>query len=292
MGFTSPSFYWQNSLYEFQRYRHLLWPAPRPGGLFCVVVLLYTLYRLFKPQPTPSGPTEQRLAQVMGVAILSLALVDRTKAPLYSLMLTPGLCLLAATGVVSMLSQPTRVYPAWAIGVTLAMLLAVESGYAWLREWQTARSTTPYPQIGARIEEAIQREMGSRPVTILGPERWWWALHTHRFYADHNLWGQWRGQFVASNRLPDFGQLVRQAHIELILLSPDQMQGIKLFPELVEEQYWEFIAHCTTPLHLIEDATYGRIEVLRVRAVCIARQKSFVQGRKELIWMPISTLAP
>jgi hypothetical protein len=46
------------------------------------------------------------------------------------------------------------------------------------------------------------------------------------------------------------------------------MQGIKLFPALVEAQYWNFVARCTTPLTTIDDPTYGRIELLRVKPVC------------------------
>lgn len=268
IGFSSLNFYGQNLLNEFQRYRHLFWPSPRPGGLFCALVLIYIIYRMVKAQPTPSGFTEQRLARGMGLAILCLALVDKTKAPIYLLMITPGLCLLAASGVVSVLSHRPSSRWAWAAGVILALLLAVESGYAWLREWQAARTTTPYLEIGARIDAVIQQELGRQPAIILGPERWWWALHTHRYYADHNLWGQWRQQEMASDRLPDFAQLVQQAHIDLLLRSRDQMQGIKLFPALVEAQYWNFVARCTTPLTTIDDPTYGRIELLRVKPVC------------------------
>src|SRR5207245_1498120 len=120
-----------------------------------------------------------------------LIVVDSTKTPLYAIAVLPTICL-ALSGCWSRIvawglarGYAARIAVAL-LSLALLVLLANDSLAAWQVDFAESGEVTPYLALGERIDTALVPE-----AAVLGPERWWWALHTHRYRSLRALWFQW-----------------------------------------------------------------------------------------------------
>jgi hypothetical protein len=121
-----------------------------------------------------------------------------------------------------------------------------------------SRLVTPYLSAGAQIDSALP-SVG----VVLGPERWWWALHDHPYISLRSLWFQW----VASDRLgmhPEFTDLAARWQPESVVVNNNIRNDLLAFPTTLQDQFWRFIQQCTTQVAEIDDPTYFETQIYRV----------------------------
>jgi hypothetical protein len=102
---------------------------------------------------------------------------------------------------------------------------------------------------------------------ILGPERWWWALHGHSYISLRNLWFQWS----ASGGTLEFVDLVTWSQADSLIVNDNVRGDVLDFPEALQRQFWTFLSTCTTPLTALNDPTYLQIEVYAITRPCAVR---------------------
>ena len=120
---------------------------------------------------------------------------------------------------------------------------------------QAAR-VSQYLGVGLQLEEALPP--GGR---ILGPERWWWALHDHPYASLRSIWWQW---WADADQNKEFATWVTSTQADAIIVNDNIRDDIHAFPEPLQQQFWAFVSTCTTPVLDLTDASYLRIEVDRI----------------------------
>jgi hypothetical protein len=94
---------------------------------------------------------------------------------------------------------------------------------------------------------------------VLGPERWWWVLHTHPYLSLRGVWWQW-----SSSPGPTFVDGVSWADADNVVVNDNVRDDLLLFPESVQRRFRTFLSMCTTRSVEFSDETYFGIEVYRV----------------------------
>jgi hypothetical protein len=198
------------------------------------------------------------LASCAGV----LVVLDQTKTPLYASVLVPPICLALAAGWSDLLRWLWQRPRAWLGGVaaaaTVGLLLAVIAD--GLRAYDVDRSesaqVTPYASVGRQIEAALPADG-----VVLGPERWWWAVHTRPYVSLRSLWFQWQSQDGAVS----FTDLLKRWQPRSVIVNNNVRGDIQAFPAALQEQFWAFIGSCTRLVGGVDDPTYFDVQVYAVR---------------------------
>ena len=254
----------QSVLSEPERYRHLL-DAPWLLVIGIWPALAYIAWR--SRQPRALGDRLLLLGTFVFAA--GLAVVDRTKVPLYAILLLPSVSVGIAAATVALLTAAWRpgqvVLRVVVSGIALitAASLVAESVSAYKRELTAADEVTPYLSYGQRIDAFL--EPGA---AVLGPERWWWALHDHPYTSLRSLWFQWAAAANQTGRTPDFADWVVGSGAEHLIVNNNVRDDIRAFPEPLQRQFWSFMDHCTTQLADMDDANYRVIEIYRINDTC------------------------
>ena len=262
-------FYGDNLWHEYRRYSRLVWPKPWPGSLVCAALLLYGCWQGLR-WSTLTHPAERWLVSSLGVNLLGLALIDSTKSPLYALVLWPGLCIYAAATVQRILHWrravrlPLRILSLRTGGVQLLLiglvaLLLLEGAYVWRRQWQESKSVTAYSMVAEQLRTAIPAD-----AVVLGPTRWWWALHHQPYYALSNLWAQWLVMHQSTGADSHLATLINTMQIDQLVIVPAEMGELKLYPTMLQSEFDHFLATCTNPVTVIHTPTYEPIAVLKI----------------------------
>ena len=254
--FLRPGFYVDNVLSEWTRYAHLA-PVSFSTWLLCV-----------GPAPAALGlarrgrPGDRVLLASLAIFAAALALLDQTKVPLYSVLLVPSICLVLAAGASAFLGWARRggrpIWPGVAAGVVALGMLGVglDGLDAYRLDWDAATRVTPYLAFGQQIRAAIPA--GS---VVLGPERWWWALHEHRYLSLRSLWFQWSAAAAAAQEPPHFADWVRRAQADRVIVNINVRADVNAFPDALQAQFWDFLERCTTRVADLDDPTYFETEV-------------------------------
>jgi 4-amino-4-deoxy-L-arabinose transferase-like glycosyltransferase len=257
--FLRPGFYIENMLSEWTRYVHLA-PTTLSTGVLSfglVPALGYLAWR---------RSTGDRLLLFSLVTFTAaLTLLDQTKVPLYSILLLPSICLMLAAAVTSLLGWAWRGRCWVCLRTTLGALalaallgLAVEGAAAYRRDWDEANRVTPYLALGQQLEAAIPPG-----ALVLGPERWWWALHEHRYVSLRSLWFQWSA-VARSQGTPRFIDWVTRAQPDSVIVNVNVRADVQAFPEVLQTQFWSFVDRCTTLVADLDDATYFDTQIYTV----------------------------
>jgi hypothetical protein len=147
-----------------------------------------------------------------------------------------------------------------AVLLGLGIIVATESLHAYQVYLQQASQVSQYLGVGLQLEDALLPDS-----SVLGPERWWWALHDHPYASLRSVWWQWSVQASAEpGRLPQFASWVASTHADAIIVNDDIRDDVRHFPEAVQQQFWAFVSMCTTPVLDLTDASYLKIEVDRI----------------------------
>jgi hypothetical protein len=255
-----PGFYVENVLSEWTRYAHL---APTSLSTWLLVVGLAPAVVSLAWR---KGPGDRILLSSLATFAAALTLLDQTKVPLYSVLVVPSICLIVAVGMSALLGWARRSRrPIWlrlAPGlVALAVLtgIGLEGLAAYRLDWDEASQVTAYVSLGEQIEAAVPP--GS---PIFGPERWWWALHDHRYVSLRSVWFQWSAAAAEARSEPRFVDWVSWAQPERVIVNINVRADVQAFPDNLQAQFWRFIERCTSQVAVLDDPTYFETEVYEV----------------------------
>jgi hypothetical protein len=247
-------------LSEWTRYAHLV-PTSLSTWLLAVGVIGAVVGLAWR-----KGTGDRLLLLSLATFTAALTLLDQTKVPLYSILVWPSICLVVAAGVSALLDWAR--HSQWAVwlrftpGVVAVLVLpgvGLEGVAAYRADWVEASQVTPYLAVAEQIEAAIPP--GS---PVLGPERWWWPLHEHRYVSLRSLWFQWSAAAAAAESEPNFVDWVTRAQPESVIVNVNVRADIHAFPDALQQQFWQFIERCTSLAADVDDTTYFDTQVYAV----------------------------
>jgi hypothetical protein len=208
---------------------------------------------------------DQILIASLATSSAGLALIDSTKAPLYAVVLLPPVCIAIGSLIAQLTTWGTAARSRskkWAV-LTVATLLVILLAFDGLRafriERQEASAASAYLEVGARIRSSLPER-----TTILGPHRWWWALHDYRYLSLHNIWWQWRLASAGSGPTPEFADFIANTGARYLIVNGDVRAAIKRFPESLQQQFWRFLDGNCSRVAAWRDHSYSEIELYRV----------------------------
>jgi len=258
--FLRPGFYVENVLSEWTRYAHLV-PTSLSTWLLAVGVLPAVVSLAWR-----QGTGDRMLLLSLATFAAALTLLDQTKVPLYSVLVLPSICLVMAVAMSALLGWARRSRrPIWLRFVPGAVVLAILTGIgfegvaAYRVDWVEASQVTPYLTLGQQIEAAVPP--GS---PVLGPERWWWALHDHRYVSLRSLWFQWSAAAAEARGDPRFIDWVAWAKPDTVIVNVNVRADVQAFPDKLQAQFWRFMERCTTLVADVDDPTYFETQVYEV----------------------------
>jgi hypothetical protein len=182
-----------------------------------------------------------------------LLLLDQTKTPLYAIIVVPSICLAIAG---AMTAAWRRRGAARVVLVALGLVVARDGVAAYQVYLAQAAQVSQYLGVGAQLQAAL-----SPGAPVLGPERWWWALHDHPYASLRSIWWQW---WADASPNKEFATWVASTQADAIIINDNIRDDIHAFPEPLQQQFWAFITSCTTPVLDLTDAAYLKIEVDRI----------------------------
>lgn len=264
--FLRPTFYLENVLAEPRRFAHLLTApavdfgdpqaidAPLSPWLLVLGILPALVYVARR------GGIGDRL--LLGSLVTFgglLLLVDQTKVALYAILLLPPICIALAAGCAALLRPRTFQVPVSLLALGLLAVLGWEGVRAYQVDFEQAERVSAYAGIGRQIEAGL---VPGAPV--LGPERWWWALHNHPYLSLRSIWWQWSDVAVKSRTSPNIVSWFSGQRGESVIVNVNVRDDIRSFPTALQTQFWRFLARCTTQVDDIVDVNYFEIEVYQV----------------------------
>jgi hypothetical protein len=269
--FLNPAFYATNVLGEPARYSHLLespfvdstLDAPRSPWLLAVCGLPACVYVGWRSRRASAIGDRLLLTSLVTFGGL-LLLLDQTKVPLYAIILLPSICLALAaawTAVLGWAWRPAR--RVWlrlltgATSVCLLLIIVREGVRAYQVDFAQASAVTPYLGVGQQIRDALPDD-----ARVMGPERWWWALHDHQYLSLRSVWWQWGLAAGASSQQPPrFRDWVTRTQTDVVIVNINVRDDLLSFPEVLQTQFWDFIDQCTTLVTDIPNPNYFDTEI-------------------------------
>jgi 4-amino-4-deoxy-L-arabinose transferase-like glycosyltransferase len=248
--FLRPAFYIENVLTESGRYEHLfgdrsfrvllltvgLWPA-----------LAYVVWRSRDWRSVGDLIVWTSLVVFAGL----LLVLDHGKSSVYAVALVPSVCLALSRAATGSIAWVLRTNPllsmrllAVALGALLFVRVCVDGVAAYQITLAQADTVSPYDNVAQQLTRALPP--GAR---VFGPERWWWALHTHPYLSLRSVWWQW-----LNNQTPPFLP-------EYVIVNDNVRADIQLFPAPIQQRFWAYLETCTTLVTTIEDPNYFGIDV-------------------------------
>ena len=272
--FLNPAFYATNVLGEPSRYNRLLASpfvdpsvaAPRSPWLLALGGLPACVYVGWRSRRTDAPGDRLLLASLVTFCVL-LLLLDQTKVALYAIVLLPSLCLALAAAWSGLLgwiwrspSRPWLRLVAAAASLCVLVVIGQEGVRAYQVDFAEAAQVTPYLGLGQQIEAALPPD-----ARIMGPERWWWALHDHPYLSLRSIWWQWGiAASSAQQPPPRFLDWVARSQTDVVIVNINVRGDVESFPEALQAQFWEFIDGCTTLVTIIPNPNYFDTEIYAV----------------------------
>jgi 4-amino-4-deoxy-L-arabinose transferase-like glycosyltransferase len=241
--FLNPAFYADNIASEPARYANILAqriPDDVVGAsevafqtsLYVLLALVPALvWRISRAVRCPKRRGDRLLLLSLASSAGLLLVVDQTKTPLYAIVLVPPVCLLLASGgsdLARLLRQGSRPWlGSLAAAATVALLVAViaDGLRAYTVDRAESAQVTPYASVGRQIEAALPADG-----VVLGPERWWWALHARPYVSLRSLWFQWQSHDGATT----FMQLIERWQPRSVIVNNNVRDDIRAFPPAMQ----------------------------------------------------------
>jgi hypothetical protein len=190
-----------------------------------------------------------------------LLLVDQTKTPLYALVLIPPICLALGAGWSDLLrwlwqrGRPWLAVVTTALSAALLIAIVADGLRAYGVDRTESAQVTPYLRVGSQLDAALPSEG-----VVLGPERWWWALHSHPYISLRSLWFQW----VSQDGATPFVDMARRWQPRSVIVNNNVRGDIQAFPQPLQDQFWAFIRNCTRQVDSLDEPTYFDVQVYEV----------------------------
>lgn len=258
-----------NLLREPRRYQHVLEQLDIAPGPWILLVGVWPALAYLGVRLRRDGRRGDRLlALTLATTFLFLALVDRTKAPIYALPLLPPLCIALArlaaesfTWAIQHRQQHRRAVGA--IVLILCGLTVLHGLHFYARDRREASRVSKYQVVGSAIASEVQSE-----APVAGSERWWWPLRDHDYLAVRNLALQWQTASVQDDEMASFASLLQENDIRYIVVDVIVRTDIGVDSQLLREQFESFLERCTAVQEEWSDPTYGQISLFVVRPAC------------------------
>ncbi|HEY3230293.1 MAG TPA: hypothetical protein VGJ87_13810, partial [Roseiflexaceae bacterium] len=249
--FLRPEFYVDNITQEAGRYAHLLTRMDLSTLLLTIAIWPAVVYVIWRSLRSGSSGDHIVWSSLLVFAGL-LLLLDHGKSSIYAIVLLPSICLCLARFSTSVLASAwPRLWlrlPACLVGIWIMIAVSLDGIGAYQITLMQAKQVSPYAEVGQQIERALAPR-----ARVLGPERWWWATHTHPYLSLRSVWWQWG--LASGPSLSD---------VDNIIVNDNVRADILLFPESVQQRFWTFIRMCTTRAAALDDPTYFGIDIYRV----------------------------
>jgi hypothetical protein len=197
-----------------------------------------------------------------------LALVEQTKAVLYTSLIVPSLSLCLACGLDAVMRARLfgRRWPIAVAGLrvlTAALLVVLVSegvrGYRFsVRE---SERVTPYLHLGRQLSSFMHDEGA-----VLGAWRFWWALGDRRYFAV-NGFSQHARRVSVSGDHPSFREEAHAKGASYVVVDRDFLADLDRTVPAYRLDAVRFIEDCSAVAGVLNDVTYGRIEVRRISCV-------------------------
>lgn len=234
--FFRPTFYVENVLSELSRYGELAAAWVVVFGV-CVAVAYLAHDRL--------------LLLTLVVPGVLLTLLDHTKTPLYAIALVPSICMALAVAWRSFVRFRFQLAGPL-LTVVLGALVLVDGANAYGMDRLESGLVSSYLGVGQELQAQV-----TPGGLLLGPERWWWALHDHRYVSLRALWFAW----TPGTRFADLAQRWQPSEV---VVNNNVRGDVLAFPPALQREFWEYIAQCTTFVGEVDDATYFDTQIYRV----------------------------
>ena len=271
--FDRPMFYLNNLRDEAGRYGHLIDPERITGSgaapWFFVVAIWPVLGWLAWRARRPGQPGDRVLLTTILVCGITLALIDSTNVPIYTIVLWPGCCIALAAAVASGLEwayrgfrtdqyifrRPIPVLAGLAV-LTVAVAVVADGVDAYRDDRRLAQTVSDYGEISERVDVVLPAGAG-----VVGHQRWWWGLHEREYLALNVLQLTWEQQAEESRQPPSFVALFDATGANTLIIDDNARSEISRYPAELRLQIETFLATETVQAAVITDPTYGRFEV-------------------------------
>jgi hypothetical protein len=115
---------------------------------------------------------------------------------------------------------------------------------------------SPYRGVGQRLAASIEPR-----ATVLGSQRWWWALRAFPYLSLTAQWELWKGEQRAG-RDPDFSRMLERVGAVYLILDNDTRGDLTRAPAQLQQQVHDALTRAKW-IDTWRDPTYGLIEIYR-----------------------------
>lgn len=274
--FTDLAFYLGNFSTEVARYRGIIAHAffrtagiarqlAELVGLVAIGGACANLYLRLRRRPSPS---EWILPLSLVVFVLGLTLFDSTKAPLYSIVLYPSLCLAVGvlwTDLVRGLSARGLKLAGAAATIIVAALLLLQYGVVFVRDRAIAAQASRYTETAAQILDKVPQD-----AKILTSARMAWGLRERSPDTTIYLALAWHLAAESNQNLMLLPELLER-RTQYLVLDNAAFVDFASVPHL-EAQFREIIGSCAEGGASTGKTSYGTIHIYRLtpeKASCL-----------------------
>ncbi len=128
------------------------------------------------------------------------------------------------------------------------------AGYRFVRT--EGPRVSPYGGVGHRLAASLEPQ-----VTVLGSQRWWWALRAFPYRSLNAQWELWKAEERA-NRNPDFDTMLERFGATYLILDNDTRGDLTRVPAQLRQQVDDALTRAKR-VDAWSDPTYGLIEIYR-----------------------------
>jgi len=273
-AFNDPTFYVRNVLTEYRRVWYLVHP-PFPGGVGFggdVVIGVLAIAAVGAALAVVDVVRERRRRR-LGDTILLLsfavpaalfALIDQTKGFDYAYLLEVPFFIAASIGwcglvrrIIGWERSTVRSFAGVAAVVVSAFVVLTGVGSLY-RDRQHARETNAYMDVGRQIDGYFPPN-----ATVLGPDRWWWALRRHPYYSMVSMFHQ-ESNLVADGQPAAFAALARRYDANYVVLNDSVESWFTWGAAGATDDFYTWLRDCTSQVASWVDPKYGPIRIYRI----------------------------
>lgn len=263
-AFAELLFYLSNLAREGQRYSDIVTRAfgastglfARAAALFSFLAVLSGVANLVVRVVSKADPSQMLLPFTIVIFGFGLALLDATKAPLYSIVTYPSLCVaLALLWSDAFRWRKEWLYRAAFVSVSIGILAAIgaKAVGAFEIDRQSGAGTSRYSETVERVRQAL-------PVNahLVASDRIAWGLRDKFPLSTNNVVMQYK--LTPAEQRASLLETLEQLKVKYLVLD-EAAFGDFATDEQLNAELSDVVAHCTESVSAWQDASYGAIRI-------------------------------